>query len=64
MRPATHTDLYFALSRSVGENPTKEELQDMINWIDKDASGVVKFPGRKGGSFLVIDILLMKIFYT
>ena len=58
MRPATHTDLslYLALSRSVGENPTKEELQDMINWIDKDASGVVKFPGKKGGSFLVILI--------
>ena len=31
-------------TRSVGENPTKEELQDMINWVDKDATGIVKFP--------------------
>ena len=49
MRPAANLNLSlcFALSRSVGENPTKEELQDMINWIDKDASGVVKFPGNR-----------------
>ena len=32
------------LLRSVGENPTKEELQDMVNWLDRDATGIVKFP--------------------
>ena len=32
------------LLRSVGENPTKEELQDMVNWLDRDATGMVKFP--------------------
>merc|ERR1712212_247027 len=32
------------LLRSVGENPTIEELQDMINDLDKDATGVVRFP--------------------
>ena len=36
--------VWIIFNRSVGENPTKEELQDMINWIDKDASGIVKFP--------------------
>ena len=30
--------------RAIGENPTKEELQDFINMIDKDATGIIKFP--------------------
>ena len=30
--------------RAVGENPTKEELQDFINMIDKEATGFIKFP--------------------
>ena len=34
--------MYF--NRAVGENPTKEELQDFINMIDKDATGIIKFP--------------------
>ena len=38
------TSPHLSLNRSVGENPTKEELQDMINWVDKDATGIVKFP--------------------
>ena len=32
------------LLRSIGENPTKEELQDMINEVDKEATGIVRFP--------------------
>ena len=58
MRPAADLNLRLclALSRSVGENPTKEELQDMINWIDKDASGIVKFPGNRVWNFFVILI--------
>ena len=36
--------VFNILTRSVGENPTKEELQDMINWVNKDATGIVKFP--------------------
>ena len=39
-----HLSCITFYNRSVGENPTKEELQDMINWVDKDASGIVKFP--------------------
>ena len=30
--------------KALGENPTKEEVQDMINEVDKDGQGVVKFP--------------------
>ena len=37
-----YVSLYF--NRAVGENPTKEELQDFINMIDKDATGIIKFP--------------------
>ena len=32
------------LMKALGENPTKEEVQDMINEVDKDGQGVVKFP--------------------
>ena len=39
---STYVSLYFY--RAVGENPTKEELQDFINMIDKDATGIIKFP--------------------
>ena len=34
----------FFVIRAVGENPTKEELQDFINMIDKEATGFIKFP--------------------
>ncbi|KAG4079060.1 hypothetical protein HA402_001715 [Bradysia odoriphaga] len=30
--------------RSLGQNPTEAELQDMINEVDADGSGVIKFP--------------------
>ena len=40
----SHPSSSYISTRSVGENPTKEELQDMINWVDKDATGIVKFP--------------------
>ena len=30
--------------KSLGENPTKEEVQDMINEVDKEGIGIVKFP--------------------
>ena len=32
------------LLRSIGENPTQVEVQDMINEVDKDATGIVRFP--------------------
>merc|ERR1711861_102327 len=30
--------------RSLGQNPTEAELQDMINEVDADASGTIDFP--------------------
>ena len=30
--------------RSLGQNPTEAELQDMINEVDKDGTGLVEFP--------------------
>jgi Ca2+-binding EF-hand superfamily protein len=31
--------------RSLGQNPTEAELQDMINEVDQDGSGTIDFPG-------------------
>jgi calmodulin len=36
--------LLGALLRSVGENPTQVEVQDMVNEVDKEATGIVRFP--------------------
>ena len=33
-----------SLLMSVGENPTPEELQDMVSVVDKANRGIVKFP--------------------
>ena len=33
--------------RSLGQNPTEAELQDMINEVDADYSGTVDFPGMQ-----------------
>lgn len=30
--------------RSLGQNPTEAELQDMINEVDADGSGTIDFP--------------------
>ena len=30
--------------RSLGQNPTEAELQDMINEVDQDGSGTIDFP--------------------
>ena len=38
------TRLLGTLLRSVGENPTVEELQDIINTVDREATGFLKFP--------------------
>ena len=33
-----------AVMRSLGQNPTETELQDMINEVDTDGSGTIDFP--------------------
>lgn len=30
--------------RSLGQNPTEQELQDMVNEVDIDGSGTIDFP--------------------
>jgi Ca2+-binding EF-hand superfamily protein len=31
--------------RSLGQNPSESELQDMINEVDADNNGTIDFPG-------------------
>ena len=37
--------------RSLGQNPSESELQDMINEVDADNNGTIDFPGMQ--SFLM-----------
>ncbi len=45
-----HTRVYIILQelstvmRSLGQNPTDAEVQDMINEVDVDGSGAIEFP--------------------
>lgn len=32
--------------RSLGQNPSESELQDMINEVDSDNNGTIDFPGE------------------
>ena len=32
--------------RSLGQNPSESELQDMINEVDADNNGMIDFPGK------------------
>lgn len=34
--------------RSLGQNPSEGELQDMINEVDADNNGTIDFPGTSG----------------
>ncbi len=34
--------------RSLGQNPSESELQDMINEVDADNNGTIDFPGAFG----------------
>lgn len=37
--------------RSLGQNPSESELQDMINEVDADNNGTIDFPGRLARRF-------------
>jgi len=41
--------------RSLGQNPSESELQDMINEVDADNNGTIDFPGT--GYFLAAQFL-------
>lgn len=50
------------MMRSLGQNPTEAELQDMINEVDADGNGTIDFP-----EFLNLMARKMKVgneFYT
>ena len=36
--------------RSLGQNPSESELQDMINEVDADNNGTIDFPGAPCGN--------------
>jgi len=38
------TKMLGQLLKLIGENPPEEEIQDMVNEVDKNATGFVKFP--------------------
>jgi calmodulin len=41
--------------RSLGQNPSESELQDMINEVDADNNGTIDFPGTLSISQAVIS---------
>ena len=41
--------------RSLGQNPSESELQDMINEVDADNNGTIDFPGTILNSILQIQ---------
>jgi calmodulin len=40
--------------RSLGQNPSESELQDMINEVDADNNGTIDFPGTLTTPFHII----------
>lgn len=36
--------------RSLGQNPSESELQDMINEVDADNNGTIDFPGTSSAN--------------
>lgn len=49
--------------RSLGQNPSESELQDMINEVDADNNGTIDFPGRDLPS-LVVHVLYQTRFHS
>lgn len=45
--------------RSLGQNPTEAELQEMINEVDVDGNGTIDFP-----EFLNLMAKKMKVFFV
>jgi len=43
--------------RSLGQNPSESELQDMINEVDADNNGTIDFPGTISCMLDINDVL-------
>jgi hypothetical protein len=56
--PVSHAELGTVM-RSLGQNPTEAELQDMINEVDADGNGTIDFP-----EFLMLMARKMKVGLT
>jgi Ca2+-binding EF-hand superfamily protein len=41
--------------RSLGQNPSESELQDMINEVDADNNGTIDFPGAAQRTYRTCD---------
>ena len=41
--------------RSLGQNPSESELQDMINEVDADNNGTIDFPGHSGSHIILSE---------
>lgn len=51
--------------KSLGQNPSDAEIQDMINEVDVDQSGTVDFDGLlHRDSFTIPHIILIRIMLT
>ena len=54
--------------RSLGQNPSESELQDMINEVDADNNGTIDFPGMNHFSapsrFAIIYLFIIIFFLT
>ena len=42
--------------RSLGQNPSESELQDMINEVDADNNGTIDFPGTRDRLSLILHL--------
>ena len=45
--------------RSLGQNPSESELQDMINEVDADNNGTIDFPGGCNQPYTLSSVLII-----